>query len=176
MKYVALLRGINVGGKNKLPMKDLVPLFETAGATAVQTYIQSGNVVFEANAAIADSLANSVPDSIRHGFGYRVPLILRSAKEIVRVVANNPFLPKAEPQLLHVAFLSNKPNASAVKQLDPKRSAPDEFKCVGQELYLKLPDGMGKTKLTNAYIETKLGVTATARNWKTVLKLAEMCS
>lgn len=174
MTHVALLRGINVGGKNPLPMKDLVRLFEAAGGENVQTYIQSGNVIFDAPAA-ASKVGDTVSAAIEKRFGYRIPLILRTAPQLQKVIGGNPFLKAGvDPKWLHVYFLANAPSASAMAGLDPARSAPDAFQALGQEIYLHLPHGMARTKLTNAYFDSKLGTVATARNWATVLKLAEL--
>ena len=172
MKYAVLLRGLNVGGKNKLPMKELAALFAAAGCRNVETYIQSGNVVFEAPASIAKQAPRAIAHAIEHRFGYRVPLILRSGRELAQVVAENPFLRQgvAEKEL-HVYFLADRPAAA---ELDAKRSAPDEFILSGQHIYLRLPNGMGRSKLTNAYFDSKLKTVSTARNWATVLHLAAM--
>jgi uncharacterized protein (DUF1697 family) len=172
VKYAALLRGINVGGKNKLPMKDLAELFAAAGCKNVQTYIQSGNVVFEAPASAAKRAPGAVSEAIRGKFGYQIPLIVRSAAELANVVAGNPFLARgAAEKELHVYFLADQPAAA---ELDPKRSLPDEFALQGREIYLRLPNGMGRSKLTNAYFESKLRTVSTARNWATVLHLTAM--
>jgi uncharacterized protein (DUF1697 family) len=173
--YVALLRGINVGGKNKLPMQDLSAMFTAAGCSAVRTYIQSGNVVFEAQRAVADALPGEIGRGIHERFGYRIPVILRSAGELGAIVAANPFLVKgAEPDALHVAFLSSEPAADRVAALDPNRSPPDELVVRGREIYLSCPNGYGQTRITNAYLDAKLATTATVRNWRTVEKLAEL--
>jgi uncharacterized protein (DUF1697 family) len=173
--YVALLRGINVGGKNKLPMADLAAMFTAAGCSGVRTYIQSGNVVFEAPAAVAGAVSGEVGRAIEAGFGYRIPVILRTAEELGAVLRNNPFLAAgADPQTLHVTFLSAEPLPARVAALDPGRSPPDELVVQGREIYLRCPNGYGNTKLTNAYFDAKLAATTTVRNWQTVEKLAEM--
>ncbi len=175
MKHVALLRGINVGGKNKLPMKDLTELFVDAGCSRVETYIQSGNVVFEAPDVVLKGLPEAISAAILDRFRYTVPVIVRSATQMAGVVESNPFLRTEPPEnQLHVYFLVETPGAAAVESLDPDRSPPDEFAVKGQEVYLRLPNGMGRTKLTNAYFDSKLDSTSTARNWKTVRQLAAM--
>ena len=172
MKYAALLRGINVGGKNKLPMQELAELFAGAGCRNVETYIQSGNVVFQASAALAKDVPSFVSEAIEQRFGYRVPLILRSGPELAKVVAGNPFLRRgAAEKELHVYLLADQPAAA---ELDAQRSPPDEFVLKGREIYLRLPNGMGRSKLTNAYFDAKLKTVSTARNWATVLHLAAM--
>jgi uncharacterized protein (DUF1697 family) len=174
MTHVALLRGINVGGKNMLPMKDLTKMFADAGCTDVRTYIQSGNVVFEAPAG-APGVADHVVRHIEKRFGFRIPVILRTSHQLLKTIRDNPFLTTvADQRWLHVYFLANAPNARAIAGLDPARSAPDAFHVLGQEIFLHLPNGMGRSKLTNAYFDSKLSTTCTARNWATVLKLSEM--
>lgn len=174
MTSVALLRGINVGGKNPLPMKELVRIFEAAGCSNVRTYIQSGNVIFDAPANVS-SIGDTVSTSIAKRFGYRIPVVLRTGSQLRKIIGGNPFLKSGvDPKWLHVYFLAQAPGARAIAGLDPARSAPDVFHVAGQEIYLHLPNGMGRSKLTNAYFDSKLATVSTARNWATVLKLAEM--
>ena len=176
-RYVALLRGINVGGKNKLPMTDLAAMFTAAGCAAVRTYIQSGNVVFEASPAVAGALPGEVGRAIEAGFGHRVPVILRTAEELGAVLRGNPFLAAgAVPDALHVAFLSAEPLPARVAALDPGRSPPDELVVRGREIYLRLPNGVARTRLTNAYLDATLAATTTVRSWRTVEKLVELAS
>lgn len=175
--HVALLRGINVGGKNTLPMATLVELFTAAGCTDVRTYIQSGNVVFAASAKTAARLGNAVTKAIERELGLAVPLVLRSADEIVTAAAQNPFLKQGvDPDELHLAFLADLPDKKHAAALDPQRSPGDSFVLKGRELYLHLPNGVAKTKLTNAYLDKTLGTVSTLRNWRTVRKLVEMAS
>jgi uncharacterized protein (DUF1697 family) len=173
-RYVALLRGINVGGKNTLPMKDLAAMFSAAGCEDVLTYIQSGNVVFNARPAVAAKVPAAVASAILARSGYRVPVVTRSADEVRGVAAKNPFLAGHDPATLHVAFLADKPKAAAVASLDAGRSPPDELIVRGREIYLRLPNGVAPSKLTNAYFDSALGTTSTMRNWRTVLKLLEL--
>jgi uncharacterized protein (DUF1697 family) len=173
--HVAMLRGINVGGKNKLPMDELVQIFEAAGCRNVRTYIQSGNVVFEASRTLARKVPAAVQAGIASRRGYDIPVVLRTSAEMRRVVEANPFpAAESEPRLLHVVFLAAKPTAERVRKLDPGRSAPDEFELCGREIYLHCPGGMARTKFTNAYFDSRLATVSTARNWATVLKLAAM--
>jgi uncharacterized protein (DUF1697 family) len=175
--HVALLRGINVGGKRILPMKELAGIFVAAGAMDVVTYIQSGNVVCAASGAVAKKLPEVVERAIEKRFGFSVPIVMRSAEELGEVTRKNPFLAKVPgAERLHVAFLAGAPKAGGVAKLDPKRSPPDEFVVRGREIYLNLPNGAGKTKLTNAYLDSTLGTTSTMRNWRTVLTLLDLAS
>jgi len=170
---IALLRGINVGGRNKLPMKELAALFTASGCADVRTYIQSGNVLFRAERA--GRIAERIAADIAQRFGYRVPVVVRAAAELRRVVDGNPFLAEdIEAGRLHVAFLAQAPAAAAVAALDPRRSPPDRFQVVGREVYLDLPNGVARSKLTNAYFDSKLGTVSTLRNWKTVCTLLDL--
>jgi uncharacterized protein (DUF1697 family) len=174
--YVALLRGINVGGKNPLPMKALAAEFAAAGCEDVRTFIQSGNVIFTAPPGKDErEVTQLLATRLAERFGYTAPLALRTIEELRAAIANNPYRALGAPEeTLHVMFLTATPDAEAVKQLDPERSPGDEYQVIGREIYLRLPKGMARTKLTNAYFDTKLGVTSTARNWRTTTKLLEL--
>lgn len=172
MKHVALLRGINVGGKNKLPMKDLAAIFTGAGCRNVSTFIQSGNVTFEGDTA---GLAARIEKAIEKKFGFRPPVQFRNAAELRRVARNNPFINEDEAWL-HVYFLDDPPTRSVIATLDPDRSPGDRFHISGKEIYLHLPNGMARTKLTNAWFDSKLSTISTARNWRTTLTLLELVS
>jgi uncharacterized protein (DUF1697 family) len=175
-RHVALLRGINVGGKNMLPMKALARMFVAAGCEDVTTYIQSGNVIFSAEAKVVAGLGSLIPAQVEEQFGLRAPVVLRTAAKLKKVIRSNPFLQAgaAEELILYVAFLADRPNAGLVAGLDAGRSAPDEFAVVGREIYMRLVKGVSGTKLTNAYFDSKLKTVSTIRNWRTVLKLAAM--
>ena len=169
------MRGINVGGKNALPMKALAELFAAAGCADVRTYIQSGNVVFEASEAVAARLPAALSAAIARRFDLRVPLMTRTAADLDAVVRGNPFLRQgADPATLHVAFLADLPRPEHVVALDPRRSPPDQFLVQGREIFLCCPHGVGKSKLTNQYFDSKLNTVSTGRNWRTVLKLLEL--
>jgi uncharacterized protein (DUF1697 family) len=173
--YLALLRGINVGGKNKLPMKDLVEIFIEAGCESVRTYIQSGNVIFRASPGVSARVSGQITTQIAKNFGYRTPVILRTAEQLRDVISNNPFLKAgAAEDTLHVMFLADLPSHVSVDNLDPDRSPPDTFIVRGQEVYLQLPNGVAGTKLSNNYFDSKLTTTSTGRNWRTVTKLLEL--
>ncbi|MEO6575930.1 MAG: DUF1697 domain-containing protein [Polyangiaceae bacterium] len=173
--YDALLRGINVGGKNRLPMKELSAIFGLAGCTEVKTYIQSGNVVCKASPTVAKKLSSFVTQAIAKTVGHDIPIVLRTAEELAAVTRKNPFLAAgAAPESLHVMFLKDEPRRPAVAALDAARSPGDEFVVQGREIYLRLPNGVARTKLTNAYFDRALATTSTMRNWRTVLELASM--
>jgi len=173
--YAALLRGINVGGKNQVAMKDLVALFATCGCGDVRHYLQSGNIVFAAGAELVKRLPGMLSVRMEECFGRQFPVVLRSAEELAEVAANNPFLKAGQdPDTLHVAFLEQAPGEERAARLYPDRSPGDEFVVRGAEIYLYVPNGMAKTRLTNLYFDTKLETVSTMRNWNTVLKLRAM--
>ena len=173
-RYVALLRGVNVGGKNKLPMADLRDIFAGVGCAAVQTYIQSGNVVFEAAQDLAERAPGIVTQAIRRRFGYETVVVVRSGEELRQVVDSNPFDTSGDPRFLQVAFLEDTPGAEAVSRLDPQRSPPDAFAVRGRNVYLHYPNGVARSKLTNEYLASRLQTASTMRNWRTVLTLLKM--
>jgi uncharacterized protein (DUF1697 family) len=169
-KKVALLRGINLGARNKIAMADLRELFAELGAGDVKTHVQSGNVVFRGSLE-----AGAIEAAIERQLGLEIAVLIRTAAELGRVVAGNPFAKKAtDPKQLHVTFLAEKPPAARVKALDPARSPGDEFQVSGREVYLYTPNGYGVSKLSNAYFEKQLGLAGTSRNWNTVTALAEL--
>lgn len=164
-----------MGGNNRVPMADLRQVFERAGCSEVRTYIQSGSIVFSAPSRTLSGLAARLTRDIETCFGCRTPVVLRNAEEIARVLLSNPFLAAgADPKDLHVMFLADLPDAGRAAALDPQRSPPDTFAVCRQEVYLHLPNGAGKSKLTNSYFDSKLGTTSTSRNWRTVQALHEL--
>ena len=175
--YIALLRGVNVGGKHILPMKDLVALAADCKCREVRTYIQSGNLIFAAPGDVARSFPQKLAKKIQERFGFASPVIVRTPDELAQIVRDNPFLKAGKPEKeLHVHFLAELPTAEAIKSLDPDRSPPDAFRVVGRNVYLHTPNGMGRTKLTSTYLDSRLGTVGTARNWATVKKLLELAT
>ena len=175
--HIALLRAINLGSKNKLPMKDLIEIFAAAGCCDVQTYILSGNVVFSAPGSLAARLPAEINAQVAKRFGFSTPVVLRTALQLRQVFENNPFLKMGAPEeTLHVMFLAEQPSRSAIASLDPERSAGDTFVVCGREIYLRLPNGVARSKLTNAYFDGKLATASTSRNWRTVAKLQELAT
>ncbi len=174
-RYVALLRGVNVGGKNRLPMQRLLAILVAAGCRDVRTYIQSGNVVFRMDDV--SGLTATVESAITAELGIQVPVVLRSATEMAQAVAANPYLEAGVlEELLHVSFLKEMPSPGNVARLDCDRSPGDAFFVTGREIYLHLPYGVARTKLTNGYFDTVLGTISTQRNWRTVKTLAAMAA
>ncbi|MCY3912621.1 MAG: DUF1697 domain-containing protein [Chloroflexi bacterium] len=173
--YIALLRAINVGGTKKLLMADLRAMFEAAGCTEVRTYIQSGNVVFRADPALAERIPELIEGEIAASKGFQVPVVTRSAAEWSAVVSGNPFLAAgADPAQLHVGFLAEEPGTARIAELDPNRSPQDALEVRGREVYLHFPNGTARSKLTVDYFDRTLGTTITIRNWRTVGKLLAM--
>ena len=168
-RCVGLLRGVNVGGRNALAMAELRSLFESLGHRDVTTFIQSGNILFTPAAPVT---AGELEAAIRGRFGLEVSVMLRTGRQLRRVLGTNPF-PSAEPSALHVGFLAEKPQPAAVRALDPGRYEPEAYVLRGTELYLHLPAGMGRAKLP-AYLGKAVGVPTTYRNWATVEKLADL--
>jgi uncharacterized protein (DUF1697 family) len=171
---IALLRGINVGGKGTLPMKELVAILESLGCRDVKTYIQSGNAVFEHEADVASKLAGKISAAIKNKRGFAPHVLVLEAKAFKKVVSGNPF-PEAvaEPKSLHVFLLESKPAKAALKSLEGLRSDSERYELCGNVFYLHAPDGVGRSKLA-ANVERKLGVPATSRNWRTVCTLLGM--
>ena len=168
-KYLALLRGINVGGNRRLPMASLVEQLETLGATDVRTYIQSGNAAYLAG----EDLAPALSERLREQLDLDVPVIGRTATQIRRARSSCPF-ETGEPELLHIGFLSARPTKKAIAAIDPDRSVPDAVKVIGQHLYLRCPEGLARTKYTSRYLDATLGVITTIRNWRTLEGLLEL--
>jgi len=170
--FVALLRGINVGGNRKVAMADLRAIFLEAGCEGAQTYIQSGNVIFESPRTEED-LRLALERGIESATGFTVPVVMRTAAELAAVVEDNPF-PDADPARLVVAFLGAPPDPEVLKALESTAVGDEALVSRGRDLYLHLPGGFGRSRLAQS-----LGTVApatTARNWRTVTKLLELAS
>jgi uncharacterized protein (DUF1697 family) len=175
-RQVALLRGINVGGHRGIGMSRLREAVAEAGYTDVETYLRSGNVVFTSQERSPDVAARDIAAAIETAFGADVTVLVRDRDDLAAVIEANP-MPEAaaeDPAKYFVVFLAAPPTSSALVDLDQARYAPDEFRVAGRHLYLWCPNGAGRTKLTNAFLEKKAGVAATSRNWRTVLTLLAM--
>ncbi len=172
--YIALFRGINVGGNNPLPMKDLVAALESVGARDVATYIQSGNAVFRSGEKDAASLADGIRASIGERHGFEPSVLVLGSEEMEEAVRYNPF-PEAEsePKTLHLYFLAASPEHPDLDALQGIKGDRERFVLSDGVFYLHAPDGIGRSKLA-ANAEKLLGVPATARNWRTVRKVMEM--
>lgn len=175
--HVALLRAINVGGRNPLPMAELAGIFEAQGCRDVRTYIQSGNVLFRAEPRVLKQLPRSVPAAIEDRFGFAAPVVLRSSAELGRVASAHRLAGRGvDEKALFVAFLSARPDAVKVAALDPRRSPGDVFEVHGSEIYLRFgaTGGAARTRLTVDWFDRMLGVVTTVRNWRTTCTLAEL--
>lgn len=173
---ICMLRGVNVGGHNKITMESLRSLCESLKLESVQTYIQSGNVVFRSSAKDIALLSKRIQDALEANFGFRPEVILRTASELRQVIARNPFASGhgIDPAKLQVAFLAFDPGKAARDNLAKLDTRGEKLHAGGSELYIYYKNGMGKTKLTAAAIDKVLHTAATSRNWNTVLKLHEM--
>ena len=171
---IALLRGINIGGNNKLPMKELTALLEGMGLRDVQTYIQSGNVVFHSNTKNKTALAAKIGAAIAAQHGFVPQVLLLDADELRKAIADNPY-PEAEadPKSLSLLFLVEVPQHPDLKSMEAIKTDSERFKLAGKVLYLHAPEGFGRSRLATR-AEKLLGVAASGRNWNTVCKLAEM--
>jgi uncharacterized protein (DUF1697 family) len=176
--YVAMLRGINVGGHKQVKMERLRQLLGKLGFEHVQTYIQSGNAVFKSGRTSAAALSKKIENTILADFGFAASVICRSADEICEIVDGNPFLKQRgmDPEKLHVTFLSEAPVAPAIKALEALIAAPDEARFQGREIYFYLPNGVSQSVLMKRPVDRLLGVITTTRNWRTVNRLREMCN
>ncbi len=171
---VALLRGINVAGQKRVPMAELRELVAALGYAGAVTYIQSGNLVFDTDDD-EQSIVLSLEQAIADRFGFSVPVVVRSAAELIAVARAHPLAgPGTDPRRLLVAFLDRPPGIDLGEVLDAEAYRPDAFTLIGRHLYLHYPNGSGRSKLTNALFEQALGVRSTTRNWTTVTRLARL--
>jgi uncharacterized protein (DUF1697 family) len=184
-KYISILRGINVGGNRKVPMADLKVAYQTADFQNVQTYIQSGNVVFDSEETNKRIIEAKIQEIIAETFGFNdIPVIVRSSEEWAESIANNPFLKEENVDIerLHLTCLKELPSPELLEkiktfqylQVRQAHCEPDRYEIIGKDVFIFCAAGYGKTKLTNSFFESKLKVQATTRNWKTVMQLNEM--
>lgn len=174
--HVALLRAINVAGRNRVAMADLRKLLEELGFAGAQTLLQSGNLVFRSDRLTGAELEHRLEDETARQL-LSVDYVVRTATEWKKLVARNPFPDKAErdPGHLLVMFLKSAPAARAVRELESAIVGPEMIRCDGKQLYIVYPEGIGRSKLTGTLIEGVLATRGTGRNWNTVLKLATLC-
>ncbi len=174
--YIALFRGINVGGSNILPMKELVALLQSLGCENVRTYIQSGNAVFRHAEHSPPRLSASIRAALRDSHGFAPDVLILTADRLERAVASNPF-PDAEtePSKLHLFFLAAVPDNPDIDSLQKMRAGSERFVLKGDVAYLHAPDGIGRSRLA-ARLEKALGVSGTGRNWRSVCKILEMAT
>ena len=178
-KLIAILRGINVGGKRKILMSDLGDLFESMGFKNVVTYIQSGNVIFDKSGNLSTlKISNQIEKAIKEKFGFDVPVILISSRAISDAVTSNPYYKEkgVDTNQLHLTFLKELPSDENRILTESYNYEPDKFIIDGQNVFILCRGKYHKSKLTNSFFEKRLETTATTRNWKTVLKLLELSS
>jgi uncharacterized protein (DUF1697 family) len=173
-RFVALLRGVNVGSHNRIAMADVRAAVSAAGYTDVATLVQSGNVVLSASGSAA-SVGSAVEAALRKRMDLDIDVIVRTSGEMSKIATTHPFgAPRVEGKFLHVAFLKQKPAAAAARALAATDFGTDRFEVRGTELYLHYAQGQGRSKMTTAFFERALAVPMTVRNWNVVTKLAEM--
>ncbi|WP_349409963.1 DUF1697 domain-containing protein [Pseudalkalibacillus sp. SCS-8] len=174
--YIALLRGINVGGHKKVKMDHLKEIFKSMDFENVRTYIQSGNVIFEAENQDLPNLKGMIETELEKALGFAVPVIVKTAEEWQAVMEESPFdvTRLKEDEKLHVSFLAEEPIAEAVQNLMDVESDIDEFKLNGKTAYVLCRKGYKKSVFSNTFLEKKLKVAATTRNWNSVMKIAEL--
>ncbi|QMU65758.1 MAG: DUF1697 domain-containing protein [Flavobacteriaceae bacterium] len=170
-KYIVLLRGINVSGKNRLPMQDLRNLLYNLDYQTVQTYIQSGNIILNSDEDKPE-IAWKIKEGIENRFEYNVPVIIRTVDEWKEAITNNPY-PTDEEKLLYFTFLNEIPKNTDIEVNGTK---DDAYTIVNDVVYLYCLGGYGNTKLSNQLFEKKLKVSATSRNYRTVYKLLELAT
>ncbi len=174
-RYVALLRSVNVAGHGRVAMHELRASFEALDYTGVTTYIQTGNVVFSTGARSEAAIAAAIEERLAEDFGDSPAVILRTVPELRRVATASPYAKAgADPARHHVTFLATPPSGAALAALALPPSGRDELVVDGREVYVHTPDGYAETKFTGTFLERRLGVVSTTRNWNTVTKLSEL--
>jgi len=175
--FISILRGINVSGQKKILMADLRALYEKLGFKNIQSYIQSGNVVFnytedKSNLAIAEMIEHAIEQE----YEFQVPVLVKQADDLISTIKNNPFIDEAEadPSRVAVTFLKSQPTSENLLKLEGVNFPPDRFIIDGLNIYIHCPVSYGNSKISNNFFEKKLKVKATSRNWKTINMLAEM--
>lgn len=174
--YIALLRGINVSGQKMIKMADLKILLEKQPFSNIQTYLQSGNVVFQSSIDNSVEIASIIQNAIKESYGFEVPTLVLTTAELQKIMNQNPFVAQKElsADYYHVTFLGTHPKDLDEELISAKRSATEHIAFSPQAIYLYCPDGYGKTKLHNNFLEKHTKATATTRNWKTCLQLMKL--
>ena len=177
MRFIAILRGINVGSGRKVPMADLRKLCETLGLRQVQSYIQSGNLVFElAQPEPIPELEVRLQKAFSEAFGFEIPVLIRTSEEWAASTAKNPFLKEenVEIERLHLTCLKELPAPELLEKIKTFQYLPDRYEIIGRDVFIFCAAGYGTSKLVNSFFESKLKTPATTRNWKTVIQLNEL--
>ena len=174
--YIAFLRGINVGGQKKIKMAELKASLEGGGIEGLQTYIQSGNLVFKSELAHSAPLANEIKDKILDRYGFEVPVLVMTLGHLQAIHSNNPYLGTADGRQLYFVLLAEAGAPDRVKAFEQMHFENEEFEVTDHCVYLNCLAGYGKAKLSNNLVERKLGVAATARNLKTIEKMIALAA
>ena len=174
--YISILRGINVSGQKLIKMDALRKMYKKLGFHNATTYLQSGNVIFRSNDSELHEMERKIAHQIEKEFGFEVPVIVLSIEKLKYIIDNNHFLKDINKDIafLHVTFLSSKPDYYDSKVIEGKKQEGEDVFFTDDAVYLYCPNGYGRTKLTNNYLETKLKTGATTRNWKTMIELFKM--
>lgn len=172
-KLVVLLRAINVGGHSKLPMAGLRSLLGELGYEDIATVLQTGNVVLSSPRPAGETGAE-IEQAVADRLGVKSQVIVRTRSEFLSLVKRNPFPEETDGKKLHVAFLAGKPDTEELKKIDRDVLLPERFEVIGKQIYLHLPNGMGRTKIFGKITDKRLGTASTLRNWNTVMKLADL--
>lgn len=176
MIYISLLRGINVSRQKSIKMHELRETYSKLDFHNITTYLQSGNVIFETQLTNPSGIEQLITNQIKHDFGYDIPVLVLNAEYFDNVYQNNPLYNDAskDQSFFHVTFLASKPNIINLDEIEAKQQEGEEFFIENRTVYLYCPNGYGKTKLTNNFFESKLKVSATTRNWKTITELVKL--
>lgn len=171
--YISLLRGINVSGQKVIKMDALKKIYEELNFKNVQTYIQSGNVIFQDSDSDSIALEQKISNKIKEHIGFNVPVIVLNIEKLKALIGNNPYIAEGSKIIsdLYVTILSSRPENIDLQIIRQNQSPGEEFTLMDEAVYLYCPNGYGRTKLTNTFFEKKLRVSATTRNWKTTLEL-----
>ncbi|MEM7373968.1 MAG: DUF1697 domain-containing protein [Bacteroidota bacterium] len=174
--YIALLRGINVSGQKKIKMADLRAHLAELPIRHIQTYIQSGNIIFEHENTDPGILERLIHDKIAEKYGYDVPVLVKTAEDLNRVLQNNPFQEESEsgPKRVYFTFLASEPDEARIAKLSEVDYQPEKYVLEGKDIYFFSPSGYGRARMSNNFFENKLKVRATTRNWKTTQVLYKM--
>ena len=174
--YISMLRGINISGHRMIRMDDLKALYAAMGFQNIVTYIQSGNVIFKLHAGNVPELEKKIADGIREKFGFDVPVIIKEMEELRHIIEANPFLiePARETSKIYLTFLSTVPERKLYEKIGEGQNYEEEYQLVGKTIFIYCPNGYGNTKLSTNFLESKLKLTATSRNWRTTLELLQI--
>jgi uncharacterized protein (DUF1697 family) len=171
--YLSILRGINVGGRKKIKMTDLKELYQSLDLKNVKTYIQSGNVVFKHIETSPLELADQIEKKIKEVYDFDVAVFVMTKDELKKIIEKNPYK-NEDINKLYVTVLSEIPPENPIEKIDKAKDESEKFSISGKEIYLLIPGGYGRTKLSNDFFEKKFNMSATTRNWKTINKLLEI--